>query len=95
MGPDHAMSGMDPSPACTACQVIPRLTRQHRGDHFLARCGPQEEPEDQDLDVVEMGEPGEVPFRFSLPRGQMAPVPEEDDDEDASSSGGPTLSSAR
>jgi len=88
--------GPDPSPACTACQVIPRLTRQHRGDNFLARCGPQEEPEVQDLDVVEMGEPGneEVPFWFSLPWGQMAPVPEEEDDEDASLSGGPTLRSA-
>jgi len=93
MGPDHAVSGMEPSPACTACQVIPRLTRQHRGDHFLTRCGPREEPEDQDLDAVEMGEPGdeEVPFRFSLPWGQMALVPEEEDNED----GGPTLRSAR
>ena len=60
--------------------MIPRLTSQHRGDHFLARGAPQEEPEDQDLDVVKMGEPGdeEVPFRFSLPWGQMTPVPGED-----------------
>jgi len=84
-------------PACTACQVIPRLTRQHRGYHFLTRGAPQEEPEDQDLNVVEMGEPGdeEVPFWFSLPRGQMTPIPEEEDNEDASLSGGPTLRSAR
>ena len=57
-------------------------------------------PEDQDLDVVEMGESGdeETPFRFSLPWDQTTPIPEEEDDEDdedASLSGGPTLRSAR
>ena len=52
------------------------------------RFGPQEEPEDQDLEVVEMGEQDEeVPFMFTLPRGQGVVFPEEEDDEDASLSG--------
>ena len=93
MGPDHAVSGMGPAPACSACQMIPRLTREHRGQHFLARGAPHEESKDQDLDVVEIGEPGdeEAPFQFCLPWGQMTPIP----DKDASLSGGPTLKSAR
>jgi len=77
--------------------MIPRLTWQHRGEHLLKGDARQEEPEDQDLDVVEMGESGdeEVPFWFSLPWGQTTPILEEEDDEDASLSGGPTLRSAR
>ena len=47
MGPDHAVSGMGLAPACSACQMILRLTRQYRGEHFLKRGAAQEEPEDQ------------------------------------------------
>ncbi|KAL3045384.1 hypothetical protein OYC64_013620 [Pagothenia borchgrevinki] len=96
LGPDHAMNGMGSTPACSACQAIPRRTREHRGQHFLEKIAPLEESEELDLDVVDMGDSGseETSFRFSLPWGQAVPVPMGDDD-DASLSGGPTLSSAR
>ncbi|KAL3059565.1 hypothetical protein OYC64_014219 [Pagothenia borchgrevinki] len=59
VGPDHAVDGVKPSLSCTACRVLPRLTRQHRWDHFqthyVSPCG--DETDDQaELDVVEMGE---------------------------------------
>ncbi|KAL3054514.1 hypothetical protein OYC64_017452 [Pagothenia borchgrevinki] len=78
LGPDHAMNGMGSTPACSACQAIPRRTREHRGQHFLEKIAPQEESEELDLDVVDMGDSGSegTSFRFSLPWGQTAPVPE-------------------
>ena len=76
--------------------MIPRLTREHRGQQSLARATPQEESEDLELDVVDVGdsESEETSFRFSLPWDQAGSVPMEDD-EDASLTGGPTLRSAR
>ena len=67
---------MGPAPECSACQMIPRLTREYRGQHFLTKDAPQEESEDQDLDVDELRESGseETPFRFSLPWGQTTPT---------------------
>jgi len=52
LGPDHAEDGLGQLPACNACRMIPRLSRQHRADHFRVKFGPQEEVEDQDLEVV-------------------------------------------
>ena len=64
--PDHAMNGMGSTPACSACQAIPRCTREHCGQHFLEKIAPQEESEELDLDVVDMGD-SVTSFRFSLP----------------------------
>jgi len=88
LGPDHAEDGLNQSPTCNACRMIPQLNRRHRGDLFRVKFGPPEEAEDQDLKVVEMGEQDdEVPFVFTIPRGRVATVTEEEDDEDASLSG--------
>ena len=87
---------MGPTLTCPDCQMIPRLTREHRGQHFLARATPQEESEDLELDVVDVGDSGSevTSSRFSLPWDQAGLVPMEDE-EDASLTGGPTLRSAR
>jgi len=83
-----AYDGLNQSPACNACRMIPRLSRRHRGEHFQVKFGPQVEVEDQDLEVVEMDEQDdEVPFEFTLPRGRVTAFTEEEDDEDASLSG--------
>ncbi|KAL3057476.1 hypothetical protein OYC64_007863 [Pagothenia borchgrevinki] len=85
LGPDHAEDGVSQSPACNACLMIPQLGRRHRGDNFRVKFGPPEEAEDQDLEVVEMGEQDdEVPFVFTIPRGRVATFTEVEDDEDAS-----------
>ena len=65
------MNGMGSTPACSACsacQAIPRRTREHCGQHFLEKIAPQEESEELDLDVVDMGDSGSegTSFRFSL-----------------------------
>ncbi|KAL3046901.1 hypothetical protein OYC64_021176 [Pagothenia borchgrevinki] len=88
LGPDHAEDGLSQSPACNACRMIPLLSRRHRGHNFRVKFGPPEEAEDEDLEVVEMGEQDdEVPFVFAIPRGQVATFTGEEDDEDASLSG--------
>ena len=46
------------------------------------KFGPPEEAEDQDLEVVEMGEQDdEVPFVFAIPRGRVATFTGEEDDD--------------
>ncbi|XP_010790985.1 uncharacterized protein [Notothenia coriiceps] len=83
-------------PLIISCRMIPRLSRRHRGDHFRVKFGPPEEAEDQDLDVVEMGEQDDkVPFVFATPRGRVATFTEEEDDDDSSLSGTSTRSQPR
>ena len=107
MGSDHAVDGVKHYPPCNACQLLPRLRRQHRLEHFQAHYVSPDEAEDQgELDVVEMEEQdvaGEVPFKFAIPVSRAAPFVEEEEDEDfsvsvASGSGvheGPPHRSAR
>ena len=58
LGPDHAVGNMGPTLTCPDYQMIPQLTREHRGQHFLARATPQEESVDLELDVVDVGDSG-------------------------------------
>ena len=50
LGSDHVAANLGPLPACSACRLIPRLSRSRRLEHFQERYVSPEE----DLEVVEM-----------------------------------------
>nr|XP_010765826.1 PREDICTED: uncharacterized protein LOC104942320 [Notothenia coriiceps] len=83
LGPDHAVDGVNHSPSCNACRMLPRLRHQHRLEHFHAHYVSSDEAEDQvELDVVEMEDQdvaGEVPFMFTIPAGRVASFVEKED----------------
>ena len=85
LGSDHAAANLGLLPPCSACRLIPRLSRRQRLVHF-GDCyvPPMEDPE---LEVVEKEDRDEgVPFVFAMPADRTGPlVGERDDDDDNTS----------
>ena len=65
LGSDHTATNLGPLATCSACRLIPQLSRRQWlvqfGDCYVS---PVEDPE---LDVVEMEDHEEVPFVFAMP----------------------------